>query len=80
MDLSRQALPTNGKLFFPISESFQLTFFLNNMALCLCKRGGGGICSDHHAFYLSVLNIYCFYQLWLTHGRDCFDEKVEGRT
>ena len=70
MDSSERALQINQKLL----SNFKLIFVI------LAGGGGGGICSDQHAFYLSVLNIYCLYQLWLTHGRDCFDEKVEGRT
>ena len=70
MDSSERALQINQKLL----SNFKLIFVI------LAGGGGGDICSDQHAFYLSVLNIYCFYQLWLTHGRDCFDKKVEGRT
>ena len=82
MDSSQQALQANEKLFFQISESlFESTsiFFLIIVALGLYKQGGGGICADQHAFYLSVLKHILLYQLWLTHGRHCFNEKVDRK-
>ena len=51
MDLTRQALQTNVKL-FQISESFfeLVAIFEIIVALGLCKRGGGGIFAEQHAF------------------------------
>ena len=52
IDSSQRALQTNGKF-------FQNYFRINGRKpkniqritrLGLCKRGGGGICADHHAF------------------------------
>ena len=46
-DLTRQALQNSLELFL-ISESFfeLVTIF----EICLCKRGGGGICAEQHTF------------------------------
>ena len=66
MDLTRQALQTNGKLFpnfgiiFRIGYNF---FFLIIVALDLCKGCGGGICliSTRSIFYRSTSCKYSFF-------------------
>ena len=52
MDSSQRALQTNEKLFFKFWNNFsnKLQFFKIIVALGLCKRGGGGICAEQHAF------------------------------
>ena len=52
IDSTQKALQINGKLFFQISESFfdQITIYKIIVTLGLCKRGGGGICAEQHAF------------------------------
>ena len=52
MDLTQQALQTNGKLFsnFGIIFRISYTFFKIIVALGLSKRGEGGIYAEQHAF------------------------------
>ena len=55
MDSSRQALQTIGKLFSNFAFVFEILAKKSKniqriTRLGLCKRGGGGICSDQHAF------------------------------
>ena len=50
MDLTRQTLQTNKKLFSNLESFFELvTFFKIIVALGLCKPGLGGICAEQHA-------------------------------
>ena len=51
MDLTQQALQTNVK-FLNLGIIFRISynFFKIIVALGLCKRGGGGICAEQHAF------------------------------
>ena len=51
MDFTRQALQINGKLIkFRNHFSKKLLNFKIILALGLCKRGGGVICAEQHAF------------------------------
>ena len=51
MDLTQQALLTNGKFLQILESFFELvtffSFFQIIVALGLCKQGGGGICAEH---------------------------------
>ena len=52
MDLTRQALQTNVKFFFQISESFSelVTIFQNKSGIGFIQAMWGGICSEQHSF------------------------------
>ena len=60
MDLTLQALQTNGKLFSKFRNHFSnsLQFFNIIAALGLCMRGGGGICADQHALFFFFFFAY----------------------